>query len=142
MDEQNFIVNHRSGLSDRHESSSSPNYLVPESSLAMRSSFVALGLCTPSAVAIAIGHQESIEQEMAQRREGEVVRGRVLVDEYGDNVQATALPGDHFRTRHNALLHHLNSACQWAGLPCQLEVHNLFAGVMHQPGNTRALSLI
>ena len=138
MDEQNFIVNHRSGLSDRHESSSSPNYLVPESSLAMRSSFVALGLCTPSAVAIAIGHQESIEQEMAQRRVGEVVRGRVLVDEYGDNVQATALPGDHFRTRHNALLHHLNSACQWAGLPCQLEVHNLFAGVMHQPGLSRA----
>ena len=104
----------------------------------MRSSFVALGLCTPSAVAIAIGHQESIEQEMAQRRVGEVVRGRVLVDEYGDNVQATALPGDHFRTRHNALLHHLNSACQWAGLPCQLEVHNLFAGVMHQPGLSRA----
>ena len=138
MDEQNFIVNHRSGLSDRHESSSSPNYLVPESSLAMRSSFVALGLCTPSAVAIAIGHQESIEQEMAQRRVGEVVRGRVLVDAYGDNVQATALPGDHFRTRHNALLHHLNSACQWAGLPCQLEVHNLFAGVMHQPGLSRA----
>ena len=138
MDEQNFIVNHRSGLSDRHESSSSPNYLVPESSLAMRSSFVALGLCTPSAVAIAIGHQESIEQEMAQRRVGEVVRGRVLVDEYSDNVQATALPGDHFRTRHNALLHHLNSACQWAGLPCQLEVHNLFAGVMHQPGLSRA----
>ena len=138
MDEQSFIVNHRSGLSDRHESSSSPNYLVPESSLAMRSSFVALGLCTPSAVAIAIGHQESIEQEMAQRRVGEVVRGRVLVDEYGDNVQATALPGDHFRTRHNALLHHLNSACQWAGLPCQLEVHNLFAGVMHQPGLSRA----
>ena len=138
MDEQNFIVNHRSGLSDRHESSSSPNYLVPESSLAMRSSFVALGLCTPSAVAIAIGHQESIEQEMAQRRVGEVVRGRVLVDEYGDNVQATALPGDHFRTRHNTLLHHLNSACQWAGLPCQLEVHNLFAGVMHQPGLSRA----
>ena len=138
MDEQSFIVNHRSGLSDRHESSSSPNYLLPESSLAMRSSFVALGLCTPSAVAIAIGHQESIEQEMAQRRVGEVVRGRVLVDEYGDNVQATALPGDHFRTRHNALLHHLNSACQWAGLPCQLEVHNLFAGVMHQPGLSRA----
>ena len=104
----------------------------------MRSSFVALGLCTPSAVAIAIGHQESIEQEMAQRRVGEVVRGRVLVDEYGDNVQATALPGDHFRTRHNVLLHHLNSACQWAGLPCQLEVHNLFAGVMHQPGLSRA----
>ena len=123
---------------DRHESSSSPNYLVPESSLAMRSSFVALGLCTPSAVAIAIGHQESIEQEMAQRRVGEVVRGRVLVDEYGDNVQATALPGDHLHTRHNALLHHLNSACQWAGLPCQLEVHNLFAGVMHQPGLSRA----
>ena len=132
------MVKHRSGSSDRHESSSSPNYLVPESSLAMRSSFVALGLCTPSAVAIAIGHQESIEQEMAQRRVGEVVRGRVLVDEYGDNVQATALPGDHFRTRHNALLHHLNSACQWAGLPCQLEVHNLFAGVMHQPGLSRA----
>ena len=65
-DEQNFIVNHRSGLSDWHESSSSPNYLVPESSQAMRSSFVALGLCTP--VAIAIDHQGSIELEMAQRR--------------------------------------------------------------------------
>ena len=61
-----------------------------------------------------------------------------MIDEYGDNLQATALPGDHWRARHNAMLHHIYNACQWAGLPCELEVHNLFAGVMHQPGLSRA----
>ena len=70
-------------------------------------------------------------------RVGEPIRGRVTIDEYGDNIQATALPGDHWRTRHNAMLHHLHSACLWAGLPVQLEVHNLFSGVMQQQGLSR-----
>ena len=30
-------------------------------------------------------------------RVGEPIRGRATIDEYGDNVQATALPGDHWR---------------------------------------------
>ena len=71
-------------------------------------------------------------------RIGEPIRGRVLIDEFGDNIQATALPGDHWRTRHNSLLHHLLNACRWAGVPCDVEVHNLFSGVMHQPGLSRA----
>ena len=71
-------------------------------------------------------------------RIGEPIRGRVLIDEFGDNVQATALQGDHWRTRHDALKHHLSEACRWAGVRCELEVHNLFAAEMRQPGLSRA----
>ena len=49
-------------------------------------------------------------------RVGEPIRGRIAVDEFGDNVQATALQGDHWRTRHDALNHHLSEACRWAGV--------------------------
>ena len=73
-----------------------------------------------------------------KNRVGEPIRGRVTVDEFGDNVQASALPGDHWRSRHNALLHHLSDACRWAGVRCELEVHNLFSGVMLQQGLSRA----
>ena len=70
-------------------------------------------------------------------RVGEVIKGRVTVDEYGDNVQATCLPGDHWRTRHNQILHLLHRLCMWAGLPVQMEVFNLFSGLVRQEGLSR-----
>ena len=71
-------------------------------------------------------------------RVGEVVKGRVLIDEYGDNIQATVLAGDHYRTRHDALKHHVSDACRWAGMGCEVEVHNLFSGLIQQQGLSRA----
>ena len=71
-------------------------------------------------------------------RVGEVIKGQVRIDEYGDNLQATALCGDHWRTRHNALLHLVHRQCQWAGVRAELEVRNLFTGEMQQPGLSRA----
>ena len=50
-----------------------------------------------------------------QGRVGEVVKGQVLIDEYGDNIQATVLAGDHYRTRHDAFKHHVSDACRWVG---------------------------
>lgn len=79
-----------------------------------------------------------LESPACKGRVGEPIRGRVVIDKYGDNIQSTALPGDHWRSRHNAALHHLYNACQWAGLPCEVEMHNHFAGVMHQQGLSRA----
>ena len=71
-------------------------------------------------------------------RVGELIKGRVVIDEFGDNIQATAMVGDHWRARHNAMLHHLYNACLWAGLPVELEVFNLFAGLIQQRGLSRA----
>jgi hypothetical protein len=67
-------------------------------------------------------------------RVGEVIRGNVEVDKYGENVQATAMVGDHWRSRHNTMLHHLANACMWAGLPVELEVLNLFTSLVRQEG--------
>ena len=70
-------------------------------------------------------------------RIGEVVKGRVLVDEYGDNVQATPLAGDHWRSRHNSVLHLLHRLCIWSGLPVEMEVFNLFSGLVRQEAWSR-----
>ena len=43
------------------------------------------------------------------------MKGQVLIDEYGDNIQATVLAGDHYRTRHDAFKHHVSDACRWVG---------------------------
>ena len=69
---------------------------------------------------------------------GEPIRGRVVVDRYGDNLQSTSLPGDHWRTRHNSFLHLIHRLCLWSGLPAQLEVYNLFTAHINQPGLSRA----
>ena len=37
-------------------------------------------------------------------RIGETVKGRITIDPYGDNLQSTPLPGDHWRRRHNNIL--------------------------------------
>ena len=68
---------------------------------------------------------------------GEVIRGRVFVDVFGDNIQSSPLPGDHWRTRHDRVKHLLYSLCIWAGLPVQMEVFNLFSGLVRQEGWSR-----
>ena len=69
------------------------------------------------------------------------MKGRVLISEYGVNIQATVLAGDHYRTRHDALKHHVSDACRWAGMGCEVEVHNLFSGLIQQQGLSRAENL-
>ena len=59
------------------------------------------------------------------------------VDEFGDNIQATSLPGDHWRTRHNAFLQMIHRECLFLGLPVEMEVYNLFSGLVAQPGLSR-----
>ena len=68
---------------------------------------------------------------------GQTVKGRVVVDKYGDSIQSTTLVGDHYRTRHDRCKLLLNRMCQWAGLPCDMEVFNLFSGVIPQEGLNR-----
>ena len=68
---------------------------------------------------------------------GETVRGRKKVDLYGDNIQSTGLPGDHWRQRHDMIKHVLYRLCLWAGLPCELEVFNLFSRHIPQAGLAR-----
>ena len=77
-------------------------------------------------------------------RVGEVIRGRVCVDKYGDNFQSSPLPGDH-RTRHDRIKHLQYRLCVWAGLPVEMEVFNLFSGLgvagFRWPGRGRHSSL-
>ena len=70
-------------------------------------------------------------------RVGETVKGRVQVDAYGDNIQSTCLPGDHWRRRHDMLKHVLYRLCMWAGLPCEQEVFNIFSRHIPQAGLSR-----
>jgi hypothetical protein len=73
-------------------------------------------------------------------RVGETIKGAITIDKYGDKVQATAMKGDHWRSRHDAMLHMLHRTCQWAGLQSTIEVFNLFAGEVRQEGLSRAES--
>ena len=70
-------------------------------------------------------------------RVGETIKGRVKIDPHGDNIQATSLPGDHWRTRHNLLVQFIHRACMWAGVPAEMEVFNLFSGLVRQEGLSR-----
>ena len=45
-----------------------------------------------------------LESPPCRGRIGEPIQGWVVIDKHGDNVQSTALPGDHWRARHNAVL--------------------------------------
>ena len=56
---------------------------------------------------------------------------------YGDVVQATNIPGDHWRHRYDQIKHVIGRLCMWAGLPCELEVFNLFSGLIPQAGLAR-----
>ena len=68
---------------------------------------------------------------------GEIIKGRVKIDPYGDNLQATSLRGDHWRTRHNFLVQFIHRCCLWAGVPAEVEVFNLFSGLVRQEGLSR-----
>ena len=60
-----------------------------------------------------------------------------MVDPHGEVVQATALPGDHWRKRHDKFKMMVHRLCVWAGLDCEVEVFNLFAGSIPQEGLSR-----
>ena len=47
---------------------------------------------------------------------GQVIRGRQVVDLFGETVQSTITTGDHYRKRHDAYKMRLFQMCQWAGL--------------------------
>ena len=53
--------------------------------------------------------------------------GKRTVDCFGDNILAEALPGDHWRTRHDRMKMAINSLCTWARLPATCEVWGLFS---------------
>ena len=89
-----------------------PNALGPEgfSNLEFTKA-LALALCMPSPA--------------CQERVGEKV-GKSVVDVFGDNIMSAALPGDHWRKRHDTIKMALNILCSWARLPATVEVWGLF----------------
>ena len=70
-------------------------------------------------------------------RLGEVVRGRQVVDEFGDEVISAIMIGDGNRTRHTQMEKLIIQKCRWAGVPIQSEVFHLFAQVIPQRGLSR-----
>ena len=68
---------------------------------------------------------------------GQVIRGRQVVDLFGEAVQSTITTGDHYRKRHDAYKMRLFQMCQWAGLDAEIEVFNLLAGSIPQDGLNR-----
>ena len=70
-------------------------------------------------------------------RVGEVIRGRSKIDVFGDNIQSAALPGDHWRKRHDNMKMLLYRLCQWSGLQSEMEVFNLFSRHIPQAGLSR-----
>ena len=68
---------------------------------------------------------------------GQVIRGRQVVDLFGEAVQSTITTGDHYRKRHDAYKMRLFQMCQWAGLEAEVEVFNLLAGSIPQEGLNR-----
>ena len=63
-------------------------------------------------------------------RLGETVKGQRKVDMYGDIVQTTNIPGDHWQLQHDQIKHVFGRLCIGAGMPCELEVFNIFSGLI------------
>ena len=59
------------------------------------------------------------------------------VDLYGDQVQAATMEGDGWRTRHDNIKLFLSKLFEWAHLPYQCEVFNMFAHLIPQEGLSR-----
>ena len=78
-----------------------------------------------------------LPQPACVERVGETIKGRVKIDDHGDNIQSTALPGDHWRKRHDSINITLWRLCMWAGLPADMEVFNLFSRLNPQEGLAR-----
>ena len=64
-------------------------------------------------------------------------RGRKEIDKYGDHIQSTCLKGDHWRQRHDQIKLAIYRLCMWAGIPVEMEVFNLFSGLIPQQGLAR-----
>ena len=64
-----------------------------------------------------------------------MIRGRQVVNLFGEAVQSTITTGDHYRKRHDVYKMRLFQMCQWAGLEAEVEVFNLFAGSIPQEGS-------
>ena len=78
-----------------------------------------------------------LPQPVCVERLGELIKGRVTIDQHGDNIQSSALPGDHWRKRHDDMKIMLYRLCLWAGLPVDMEVFNLFSRFIPQEGLAR-----
>ena len=63
-----------------------------------------------------------------------MIKGRVAIDEFGDNVQATNIPGDPWRERHDKVKLLLYRLCLLAGIPMEMEVFKLFRRHIPQKG--------
>ena len=61
-------------------------------------------------------------------RVGDTVKERVKVD----SIQAKYLPGDHWRLRHDHAKQVISRLCIWAGVPCEVEVFNMFSALIPQ----------
>ena len=51
----------------------------------------------------------------------------IKVDPYGNNICSATMRGDHWRQRHDALKHVVQSICHWSRFPVDVEVLNIFA---------------
>ena len=85
----------------------------------------ATNLCLPPPVCV-----ERVGEEVKRRP-------RVVIDLHGDNIQATPLPGDHWRLRHDSLKLLLYRLCVWSGVKVDMEVFNLFSRYIPQEGLSR-----
>ena len=56
---------------------------------------------------------------------------------YGDQVQAATMEGDGWRTRHGNVKLFLTKLFDWAHLPFNCEVFNMFANLIPQKGLSR-----
>ena len=63
--------------------------------------------------------------------------GRTRVDVFGDKVQAAALPGDGFRTKHDTVKMLIHRLCVWSKLSKTSEVFGLFSHLIPQEGLNR-----
>ena len=70
-------------------------------------------------------------------RLGTAIRGRQVVDPFGESVQSTITIGDHYRKRHDSYKMRLFQMCLWAGLDAKVEIFNLFAASIPQEGLSR-----
>ena len=52
-------------------------------------------------------------------------------------MQSTAVPGDHWRKRHDSVKLMIYPLCIWAGIPAEMEVFNLFSRFIPQEGLSR-----
>jgi hypothetical protein len=64
-------------------------------------------------------------------------KGNRKLDIYSDAIQVTCLPGDHWRLRHDFIKHVIFCLCIWAGVHVNMEVFNLFSGLLCQQGLSR-----